>query len=82
MSENRNPPASIVEDELASREENLAFSRGILARLLGLPLLDEGVEGPCDDCRQLCRRYRLGHFEVCRPCAQRRQRAAEKAEAT
>ena len=39
-------------DEPASREENLAFARGMVARLSGLPALEPVSGGVCDDCER------------------------------
>jgi hypothetical protein len=67
--------------EPAPLEASYAAARKILADLFDLPPLPIVGEGECDDCRRCQVVLRLGCFEVCRPCAQRRHQAGEKAAA-
>jgi hypothetical protein len=48
-----------------------------LAKVLDLSGLERVGAGRCEECdAETRRRYRLGHFELCRRCATRRRRAA------
>jgi hypothetical protein len=77
--QNHNPPTPIDESQLATRRENTVFARGILGRLHGLPVLEVVDDGECNDCEVDSPRVRLGRLDLCRACAQRRQRAEQKA---
>ena len=65
----------------ASDAENLAFFRGILARLYGMPPLQVVDEGKCDDCHRQAARFAVGRVFVCSTCAGHRHRAKREAEA-
>lgn len=61
----------------ASREENLAFARGMLARLSGVEPLSALAAGPCADCdRDVQARFDYHGLELCRGCASSRSRVA------
>ena len=46
---------SLLDYEPASDEENFAHACGLVARLSGVPLLEEAGEGRCEE--YACRRY-------------------------
>lgn len=77
--QNWNPPAPIDESKLATPHENLAFARGVVARLYGDDELEPSEAGECDDCRRVGTRFVFGRVLLCRLCARSRRRAKRRA---
>jgi hypothetical protein len=66
--------------EVAPVQESLSAAQGILQDLYRLTLAVLG-EGVCEDCEQEQTLLEYGRVRVCRPCADRRKRASERAAA-